>query len=202
MKNKKSSLESEPIIIWIIVILVILLAVFFLFRTRIDLWIKNLPEYQRNDGEDIEILPYEVQTAICPDGYEEVGRFGNGGKESFFYIMEGSVYKKTLIKSDFGKNILFIDPEGFFNKINLGVIITSESYEKKINVYENIFIKDSPGFKRVLKQQALTGEKLFRYLIILNNSLIKGLNGPNYVCQKKEVIENINKTLVLIYGMK
>ncbi|MEM4181910.1 MAG: hypothetical protein QXX68_02020 [Candidatus Pacearchaeota archaeon] len=199
MGKKKAQLQSDPIIIFIVVILVVLLVAFFLFRTRIDLWIKNLPEYQRNDGEDIEIVPDNIQVDICPDGYEEVGRFKSGTSNSFFYIKESGNYKRTEIQWVVGGDKIIINLPLPFREVYLGSNILNGPHERKIYIDNSVFTRGSSKFLEVLKKELETGEELFKALILLDNSTIKGLGGPNYVCQKKEAWDDLERKLNLIY---
>ncbi|GEM_PF-5962653 len=199
MKKKKSVLESETIIIFAVVFMVVLLVLFFVFRTRIDLWIKNLPDYQQKEGGDVEILPDEVTISLCPEGYEIIGRFETGVRTPNFIIKDENNFKTTKIEWVLGNNKIIIDKWGPFIEINLGEITPFKPHSKKIHIDKKVFQRGNDKFNAVLKKELIEGEEFFKYLILLDNAEVLGLGGTNYICQKKEIIENLTKKLNLIY---
>jgi hypothetical protein len=180
---------------------VILIAATFFFRSRIDLWIKNLPGWERTDNEDIEIVPNDLSINICPEGYEIVGRFAGSDDTYYLYMNISGEWKKTTNEWIFRNNKIIIDKWGWFRELNLGSNSRIDQNKRKIEVSKEVFIRESDKFNEVLKKELETGEELFKYLLLIDQAVVKGISGPNYLCQNSSRIseENMRKALNKIY---
>jgi hypothetical protein len=189
--NKRAGIESEGVIIWIIVISVVILAIIFISKMDLSSIMKNLPSF-KGAGEEDKIIDIDIETDICSEGYELVGYFERGKEENFLYIGSEEEFSKIDIYLESGTNKIKLKRN--WKDYHLGEKIIGN--KEIIKIDQDLFNRYSNLFKEIISIELKESKEILYSTALINDSEIKS---ANIVCQKKESIESINKILNELY---
>lgn len=193
--NRKAGMESQEVIVWILVISVVFLAIIFISRLNMDNLAKNLPGVRGPGDEDKEI-DMDIETAICPEGSEMIGFFERGKEEIFLYIKDGEKFVKTDIYLDSGTNDVRVElPRHWNSKVGKRIVGNGEA----IHIDSEILDRHSERFKKLLSEEFKKSKNIFYYLVLIDNAEIRSANS---LCQDKKYIESIDKIVNELYFNK
>lgn len=207
MMKKKAEMSQEAVVVTIMVAAVIVIAMGFLFGLRLDLIIGNLPSFQGPEDQDREIEGVDQGISTCPEGYEVVGSYQFGTSRPSFSFEDRFGLGDIKLYVDSGDNTIRIPGDRTINPLtwifrrsrdeDLGDrLVRRTDGLNGIELNEKIFKRGSSDFQKILESEIETQNQIFKALKLIDNSII---TGRNQICQKTDVIENIDKEMNLIY---